>query len=109
MKSIPVNVVRAIREHCRLYLPELSEAEIHRRLTAESPLLAGPEIEPKYVSIQRAAQWLDVCTATIHNMLAAGELPRVKVRRRTVIPVSALEALAVQAPKETAPGTASNT
>jgi excisionase family DNA binding protein len=60
----------------------------------------GPALEPAVLSIKDAMHYAQIGRSTIYRALAAGRLPRVKVGRKTLIPVAALRALV--APKDAA-------
>jgi excisionase family DNA binding protein len=47
-------------------------------------------MDPLLISVEEAAKALGVNRSTTYELLAAGELPRVKVGRRTLVPVRAL-------------------
>ena len=48
-------------------------------------------VEPLALSVAEAAEQLGVSTRTLASMVAAGEIPYAKIRRRTVFPRAALE------------------
>ena len=48
---------------------------------------------PRYLSVYRVAEHMDVCVATVYRWIRAGLLPAVKIGGTYRIPVSALENL----------------
>lgn len=67
------------------------------RLTRNFPRYAGPmssNLQPQLISISEAAQLLGVSRRTVHNLLVAKELRSVKIRRRRLIPLGSILALA---------------
>lgn len=49
--------------------------------------------EPRLLTVMAAATALSVSEATVRRQIASGDLPSVRVRRRVLVPVSALDAL----------------
>lgn len=58
------------------------------------PSSRAPQDEPRYYDVKRVAAILGVSPMTIYRAIRSGEIRAVRVRRRFLIPVGALDDLA---------------
>ena len=88
MQSIPPEITTAAASMLSPYVPGLTPDKLETAIHF-------PDEEPsdKLRTRAEAKQLLNVSMPTIDRMLAAGELPRCKVRGRVMIPQSAITSI----------------
>lgn len=96
MNALPTNIATAVVALVSPYLPNLSAAEVVRRLTAAS----GDAAEgPRSCSITEAAKVLGVSRRKVYSMVRAGALPCANLGHRTRrVPHTAIVALLTPSP-----------
>jgi excisionase family DNA binding protein len=98
------HAARALSEHagwCRRngleFPPELAllldTLTASNRQQPPNDALSTPDADPDCVDLSTAAARLGVSRRTVERLCASGELHSVRVRRRRLIPVTALDAL----------------
>ena len=86
-ESIPESIAIATISLLAPYIPNLTSERLRSRLSFE------PESIEKLYTRKEAASALSISTVTLDRMIAAGELPRRKIRGAVRIPQGAVTAI----------------
>jgi excisionase family DNA binding protein len=79
-------------------MPNNPTTAFHEKLIASSPkTMATPIPDVLAVSVPKAAHIIGVSRTTAFDLIRTGRLPVIKIGRRTLVPVAALQRLATPA------------